>query len=124
MAPSVFDSFPQVPGDVFLVVASVLWQRLPTDDRKAIRASCRSGRRMHDSLLKKLNLKLGVPWRLRHLFDEELEEEPLTAPTPSELRTCVDGVLQRGARLQDVNLMFEKPWLEAPLPPQEREEQL
>ncbi len=79
---------------------------------------------MHDSLLKHLKLDLSVPRRPLTFLHEEPEEPPRPAPTPSELRTCVSGVLQRGARLQGMTLSFQKLLSGGTLPPQEREEQL
>ncbi len=111
---------PQGAPEAFLLVASVAWQHLTPHTRRAVRASCRSGRQLHDSLWEHLQLDLEIPGR----FDAGSRGLLSPAPTPSELRTCVSGVLQRGARLQGMTLSFQHAPYDEPLPPQEREQQM
>ncbi len=118
---------PQGAPEVFLVVASVAWQHLTPHTRRAVRASSRSGRQLHDSLWEHLQLALGAPGRSFFSFRGRPKGAPCPAPTPSELRTCVSGVLQRGARLRSMNLSFQRApssMYGKPLPPKEREQQL
>ncbi len=97
--------FQQVFEEAFLCVASVAWQYLRPDSRRVIRAACRNGRLLHDSLLTHLGLDLGVRYQGPVDSDnEDADAAPLQAPTPREVASYVSGVLQRGASLQAVTL--------------------
>ncbi len=118
----------QVSSGVCLLVqvASAAWQHLSLEGRKAVRAASRAGRHLHDSLLKQLRLNLDPPQLLSFdcpddgdAFGFEIESAP--AATPSELRTCVAGMLHRGARLQGLSLVMYSP---ASVPQLQREQQL
>ncbi len=82
-----------MPSDAVLQACGLAWPHLPPDSRRAVRATCRGGRLLHDSLATQLQLHLGpeLP-RCQMLRGPE-------PPTPTELRACVSGVLRRGARL-------------------------
>lgn len=119
----------QVPfGGVCLLVqvASAAWQQLSPDARKAVRAASCGGRHLHDSLLKHLRLSLDPPQLLSFdwhndgdAFDFETESRP--AATPMELRTCVAGMLRRGARVQGLTLAM---YSSDSVPQEQREQQL
>ncbi len=105
-------------------MASVSWQHLTPYTRRAIRVSCRSGRQLHDSLWEHLRLEFGLPNQSFDFVRGQSRNALRTAPTPSELRTCVSGVLQRGARLRSMTLSFPRARGGEPFPLQEREQQL
>ncbi len=103
--------------DSFLQACACAWDRLSPSARRAVRATCQSGRLLHDHLLTQLCIQAG--W--------ENEHRPAVgprAPTPAELHACVHAVLQRGAKLADLSLSFIKSKNYGHLPPREREQQL
>ncbi len=126
--------FSQVTEGVFLQVCECAWGRLLGPARTAVRATCRRGRLLHDRLLTRLRPSLLPRWlESNGAATPEAEPRP---PTPEQLRQLVAGLLQRGARLQAVDMHFA-PTHTAPLvikrleesvvavlPPQERELQL
>ncbi len=92
--------------DPLLRVAAVAWDYLEPPERKIIRASCRSGRLLHDRLLTHLSMApVGTG------------DHPAT---PQHIASAVAAAIARGARLHSCNIVFSD--LEAP--PAAREEQL
>ncbi len=91
-----------VSSEAFLQAASVAWGHLRREERKAVRASCRSGRQQHDRLLCDLYLTLG------HLHPHHLGVQPeQSPPSPPELRASLQAALGRGARPQELSLCFK-----------------
>ncbi len=105
-----------VSPEAFMRVVSVAWSHLKPPARKAIRATCRSGRLQHDSLLTDLRIvlgqggprKRGTPKAVRQQQQrQQQQQEQQREPTPQELRASLQAVLGRGARLQALKVRFK-----------------
>ncbi len=88
----------RVSPEAFLRGASIAWAHLQPKEQKAIRATCRSGRQLHDRLTTHLRVTLGR--------DPAQRERQQHQPSPPELRTSLGAVVRRGARLQSLTVWF------------------
>lgn len=84
--------------DACLQGMSVAWGYLQPENRKAVRATCRDGRQLHDRHTTHLRLTLGR--------DPGQREQQQQQPSLTELRASLDAVVQRGARLQSLTVWF------------------
>lgn len=87
--------------DTFLQVCKCAWDDLGPDTRLDVRATCRDGRRLHDSKLDMLN-----PLLLEQLYDDNGVAVGVKPRAPSQLRRFVSGMLQRGAKPHCLELLF------------------
>ncbi len=123
----------QVSANTFFQVAGAAWDYLHPSTQQAIRQTSSTGRTLHDSRITSLVARLGhgkpdvidagkVCHGGQGLRSTE-EAGEITPPTPSELRSTVAAVVQRGARLTTLRLRCLRRH-ERHLPLREREEQL
>ncbi len=91
----------RVSPDAFLRGASIAWAHLQPEERKAIRATCRNGRQLHDRLITDLRITLGP--------DQREGQAQQHQPSPLELRVLLGAVVWRGARLQSLRVWFRSP---------------
>ncbi len=94
----------QVPPEALLQGASVAWAHLRPAERKAIRATCRNGRHLHDSLTTGLRIVVG-----RDATQQEQQHQEHHQPTPPELQASLRAVVRRGSRLQSLTMRFDNP---------------
>ncbi len=110
---------PQTSTDAFIQATCIAWQHLQPADRKAVRASCRGGRLQHDRLLTHLQLTLGAtrPQEAidagnnnNNYYKNNNNENKITiahgSPAAGQIRTSLQGVLARGARLGSLAVCF------------------
>ncbi len=95
-----------VSAEAFLQATTVAWGHLESEERKAIRATCRAGRLQHDSLLTHLQLTLGSDG-MRQWYDDDDPNE-----APERLRASLQAVVGRGARLRSLSVSFMDPCVE------------
>ncbi len=88
-----------VSSEAFLQATTVAWGHLQKAERKAIRATCHSGRLQHDRLLTHLHLTLGD---VTQQYDDPSQ-------CPHRLRASLQAVIRRGARLRCLSLCFMDP---------------
>lgn len=102
-----------VSPEAFMRAVSVAWGHLKPPARKAIRATCRSGRLQHDSLLTELHIVLGEGGPRKKgatkaaRQQQQQEQQQQSEPTSQELRISLQAVLGRGARLQALKVRFQ-----------------
>ncbi len=92
-------------AEAFLRVASVAWAHLQPEERKAVRATCRSGRQLHYRLTTHLRIKLGQDPDQRQQQQQQ-GQQLLHQPSPRELRASLRALVRRGARLQLLTVWF------------------
>ncbi len=124
---------PQLHADTFYHVAGIAWEHLHPGSRRAIRHASVTGRTLHDSRLTDLRIRLGhskpdMYDDVDYSADEEdwngiAASSAAGPPTPAELRSTLDAVVHRGARLKVLRLRFITVE-EGHRPVHEREEQL
>lgn len=73
---------PFVPQVILMQVVLLSWRQLDKDTRRAVRLSCSHGRLAVDKQLAVLHV-----------------QQPAWSVEPAALHRCVEGLLQRGARL-------------------------
>ncbi len=92
--------------ETFLQVCGCAWKHLKDVGATAcIRATCRDGRRVHDSVLDELTLDLSVGPDGDNEGDDDIDPD-LPPPTPDQLRSLMTGLLGRGAKLKHLELVF------------------
>lgn len=87
-----------VAPEAFLQGASIAWAHLLPNEQKAIRATCRNCRQLHDRLTTHLRLTLGR--------DPAQRQRQQHQPSRPELRTSLGAVVQRGAQLKSLTVWF------------------
>ncbi len=92
--------------DTILRGVSIVWDYLQPAERRAVRATCRSGRQLHDRLTTHLRLTLGQDPGQREQQQQQQQHYQQQQPSPRELRASLRALVRRGARLQLLTVWF------------------
>ncbi len=99
----------RVSPDAFLRGASIAWAHLQPEERKAVRATCRDGRQLHDRLTTHLRIKLvyhKVQKRKAARGQQHGQQNQAPLLSRPGLRTSLGAMVARGARLQSLTVWF------------------